>query len=52
MSTSDDPSAGKIQERTYSICLAIDLARQYNLTLVGFAFPHRFNVYAGEQRVT
>ncbi len=32
--------------------LAIDMARQYNLTLVGFASPQRFNVYAGEQRVT
>ncbi len=32
--------------------LAIDAARRSNLTLVGFARGERFNVYAGEERIT
>ena len=31
--------------------LAVDLARRFNLTLVGFARGRGFNVYAGEERV-
>ena len=31
--------------------LAIDMARQYNMTLIGFASESRFNVYAGASRV-
>jgi FdhD protein len=31
--------------------LAIDMARQYNMTLVGFASSERFNVYAGRNRI-
>jgi FdhD protein len=34
-----------------SSTLAIDLAREVGITLVGFLRPHGFNVYAGEQRV-
>jgi len=32
--------------------LAIDMARQYNMTLIGFASNHRFNVYSAAERVT
>lgn len=31
--------------------LAVDVAREYNLTLVGFARGETFNVYAGEGRI-
>ena len=31
--------------------LAVDMARRYRMTLVGFASSERFNVYAGEARV-
>lgn len=31
--------------------LAVDLARRFNITLVGFARGQRFNLYAGEGRV-
>jgi FdhD protein len=31
--------------------LAVDLASQFGMTLVGFAKPSGFNVYAGAQRV-
>ncbi|MBT8396515.1 MAG: formate dehydrogenase accessory sulfurtransferase FdhD, partial [Gemmatimonadetes bacterium] len=31
--------------------LAVDLARRFNLTLVGFARPGGFNLYTGEERV-
>ncbi len=31
--------------------LAVDLASQFGMTLVGFAKPHGFNVYAGAHRV-
>ena len=31
--------------------LAVEMARQYNMTLIGFASPDRFNVYAGQARV-
>ena len=32
--------------------LAVDLAERFNMTLIGFARGHRFNIYAGAQRVT
>jgi FdhD protein len=31
--------------------LAVDLAREYDMTLIGFLRGERFNIYAGEQRV-
>lgn len=31
--------------------LAVDLARRFNMTLIGFAKPTGFNVYAGEERL-
>jgi FdhD protein len=31
--------------------LAVDAAREFNLTLVGFLGPQRFNVYAGAERI-
>jgi len=31
--------------------LAVELARRFNVTLIGFARAHRFNLYAGEARV-
>jgi FdhD protein len=30
----------------------VDLARSFNVTLVGFARGERFNVYAGEERLS
>ena len=32
--------------------LAVDVAKQYNMTLVGFASRSRFNIYAGAERVS
>ncbi len=32
--------------------LAVDVAREYGMTLVGFASASRFNIYAGGQRIT
>jgi FdhD protein len=31
--------------------LAVDLAEQFNMTLVGFTSPQRFNIYAGAARI-
>ena len=31
--------------------LAVDMAREFNMTLIGFLRNGRFNVYAGEERV-
>ena len=31
--------------------LAVEMARLYNMTLIGFASPERFNVYAGRERI-
>jgi FdhD protein len=31
--------------------LAVDLARQFNLSLIGFTRAGGFNLYAGEERV-
>lgn len=31
--------------------LAVDLARKFNMTLIGFASNNRFNIYSGEMRV-
>ena len=31
--------------------LAVDVARQFNMTLVGFLRGNRFNVYAGSERI-
>ena len=31
--------------------LAVDLAKTFNVTLIGFARDHGFNLYAGEARV-
>ena len=32
--------------------LAVELAREFNLTLIGFTSPRKFNVYSGQERVT
>lgn len=31
--------------------LAVELAEEFNLTLIGFATPERFNIYTGNQRI-
>ncbi|MFT7633618.1 MAG: FdhD protein, partial [Mariniblastus sp.] len=31
--------------------LAVELAREFNMTLLGFASQKRFNIYSGGQRV-
>lgn len=31
--------------------LAVELAREFNMTLIGFTSQHRFNIYAGSSRV-
>jgi FdhD protein len=31
--------------------LAVELAREFNMVLIGFTSRDRFNVYAGEERI-